>query len=303
VRAACLVALVGLVACNSDDREERSARPRIGKAIPATESTTVSSSSVANDPPPPVTVSELVEGGKHVRLATKHGPVHVWMPKGYEPRRAETIVYVHGYFVDVDEAWRAYKLEAQFASSAINAMFIAPEAPVSAQGAISWTSLSELLDTVERGLAEKLPRRRVVAMGHSGAHRTLRTWLGDPVAAQLIDTVVLVDAAYVEIDEFKDWILGDPKRRLIDIGDDTRVWTDKLHADLPETVVLEEFPSVEDGIPREAARARILYIKSSVGHFPLVTSGWALPMVLRTLRAKRLVREPLAELLARSTSP
>jgi hypothetical protein len=64
--------------------------------------------------------------------------------------------------------------------------------------------------------------------------------------------------------------------------------------------VLEQFPSLDEGIPRKAARARILYIKSNLGHFPLVTGGIALPMILRTLRAKRLVREPLAEILQTS---
>jgi len=87
------------------------------------------------------------------------------------------------------------------------------------------------------------------------------------------------------------------RHRLIDIGDDTRAWTDKLHGSLPETYVLDKFPSLEEGIPREARRARILYIKSTLGHFPLVTNGIALPMILRTLRAKRLVREPLSEIL------
>ena len=60
--------------------------------------------------------------------------------------------------------------------------------------------------------------------------------------------------------------------------------------------------TLEEGIPKSAARARILHIKSSLGHFPLVTGGIALPMVLRTLRAKRLVREPLAEILDRTGS-
>src|SRR5689334_21378507 len=52
-------------------------------------------------------------------------------------------------------------------------------------------------------------------MGHSGAHRTLRAWLKDSA----IDTVVLVDAAYGEIDQYKDWILGNVHRRMIDVGD------------------------------------------------------------------------------------
>jgi hypothetical protein len=283
------------VACKS---EERAKRPRVGRTMSTAEEAAMSTrgtSSEAPPPPPKVTLSELVEGGRHVRLATAHGPVHVWTPKGYDRKRAETILYVHGYFVHVDQAWSSYKLETQFASSAINAIFIACEAPNSTSEPISWTSLADLLDTVEKGIGEKLPRRRIVAMGHSGAHRTLRAWLSDPA----IDTVVLVDAAYGEIDEYKDWILGDPHRRLIDVGDDTRAWTDKLHADLPETVVLEEFPTLAEGIPQGARRARILYIKSSLGHMPLVTSGYSIPMILRMLRARRVVREPLAELLER----
>jgi len=108
---------------------------------------------------------------------------------------------------------------------------------------------------------------------------------------------VLVDAAYGEIDQYKKWIDASDQHRLIDIGDDTREWTDQLHAQIPDTYVLDEFPSVEDGLPREAARARVVYIKSNLGHFPLVTGGVALPMILSTLRAKRLVRQPLAEIL------
>ena len=38
-------------------------------------------------------------------------------------------------------------------------------------------------------------------------------------------------------------------------------------------------------------------VKSSLGHMPLVTSGYSLPLILRMLRARRLVREPVAEIL------
>jgi hypothetical protein len=281
--------VVCVIACNSD----HSRTPRLDRVKPGPESVEPSYAWTSHEVAPPPTLTELVEGGTHWRFMTAHGPVHVWTPKGYNAKRAETIVYVHGFYAHVDDAWQNYKLETQFAGSAINAMFIACEAPASGTEPVSWTSLSDLLAAVERGTGQPWPKRRIVTVGHSGAWRTLIGWLGDPN----IDTVVLVDAAYGEIDKYKQWVLASDQHRLIDIGDDTREWTDKLHADLPETYVLEAFPSLEEGIPREASRARIVYIKSNLGHFPLVTNGFALPMILRTLRARRLVREPLAELL------
>ena len=283
------VAVAMLVGCD----EVASHRARLKGLPDEPVDRAVAFASTQHDSPAPVTLEQLVARGKHWRLDTEHGPVHVWIPGGYDPKRAETIVYVHGYYVHVDDAWAKYDLPTQFAASAINAMFIAPEGPAMPNENVSWESLGPLLDDVEKGIGQRLPRKRIVTMGHSAAYRTLLGWLDEPV----IDTVVLVDAAYGEIEQYKTWILGDDHRRLIDVGDDTRAWTDELHAGLPETVVLDQFPSLEDGVPPAAAKARILYIKSNLGHFPLVTGGVALPMILRTLRAKRLVRQPLAEIL------
>jgi hypothetical protein len=290
VRALLLATIAVGSACDA----EAPRSPRLGRIKPGAEVASTSFDSTAREPaPPPITLPELVEGGTHWRWVSRRGPIHVWTPKGYDVKRADTIVYVHGFYVHVDQAWKAYKLETQFAASAINAMFIAPEAPASGAEPVSWTSLAELLDEVERGVGQPLPRRRIVAIGHSGAWRTVIGWLGEPE----VDTVVLVDAAYGEIDQYRKWVLASDRHRLIYVGDDTRKWTDKLAASLPDTVVLEDFPTLEGGVPREAVRARILYIKSNVGHLPLVTNGTALPMILRTLRAKRLVRVPLAEIM------
>jgi hypothetical protein len=241
-----------------------------------------------------VTLSSLVANGHDWRLETDHGPVHVWIPRGYDVKRAETIVYIHGYYIHVDDAWTQYELPQKFAASGINAMFIAIEAPSTFAEPIAWESMLPLLDTVEKAIGQPWPKRRVVAFGHSAAWRTLLGWLDE---AQL-DTVVLLDAAYGEIDQYKKWIDASPRHRLIDVGDDTREWTDQLHAQLPDSVVLESFPTVEDGIPPSAAKARILYIKSNLGHFPLVTNKTAIPLILRTLRARRVLDEPLAEILA-----
>jgi hypothetical protein len=278
------------LACDSSDKQA----PR-RLSLPFDEPTGDPTSTSTRKEPKPRTLSTLVADGRYWRLTTPHGPVHVWIPKRYDAKRAETIVYVHGYYTDVDGAWTDHHLPEQFAGSAINAMFIACEAPSGPTEPVSWTELSALLAAVEVGIGQPTPKRRIVAIGHSGAYRTLLDWLPE----KELDTVVLLDAAYGEVEKYRDWVLADEHRRLIDVGDDTREWTDKLHAGLTDTMVLDNFPSLEEGLPRSASRARILYIKSSLGHFPLVTGGIALPMILRTLRAPRLLRKPLAEILAR----
>jgi hypothetical protein len=279
--------VIALIACDSSGK-----RPRLDPPVDEPEPA-MSARATAQDDPPPPTIADLVQGGRHWRIDSAHGPIHVWTPHGYQARRAETVVYVHGYYIHVDDAWREHHLDVQFAASTIDAMFIACEAPAGFTEPVSWASIKELLDTVEKGIGEATPRRRIVAIGHSGAYRTLLDWLDEPI----LDTVVLFDAAYGEIDSYRNWVLAAQRHRLIDVGDDTKQWTEQLHKSLPDSVVLDSFPSVEEEIPRAAARARILYIRSNLGHFPLVTGGIALPMVLRTLRAKSLLQVPLAQLL------
>lgn len=216
----------------------------------------------------------------HRRITTKHGPVHVWLPRGYDAESAGIVVFVHGYFTGVDDAWRTYHLAHQFAESGINALFIACEAPEGPTDPVSWTSVRELLDQVEIRLHERLPRGPVFAVGHSGAHRTLSTWVGEDV----LDTIGLLDALYGELPEIRSWIDGSPDRRLIDVGEITRPWADRLHAALPETKVFEDFPPPDRGHLEGARAARIVYVRSQLGHMPLITGGVALPMVLRASR-------------------
>lgn len=293
-----LVVLAGLLAAGCEGKRRRQRAPNVELPVERLEPA-VASSLTAREAAPPPKLSELVDGGRYWRLPTPKGPIHVWTPRGYNARRANTVVYVHGYYTHVDAAWKEHRLPSQFAASALNAMFVACEAPAGFGEAVAWDSIAELLEMVEAGTGEAAPRRRIVAVGHSGAYRTLLGWLDEPV----LDTVVLLDAAYGEVESYWSWVLGSPRRRLIDVGDDTRQWTEQLHAGLPKTVVLDGFPAVEDEIPRAAARAKILYIRSSIGHFPLVTGGVALPMVLRTLSRRRLLDVPLADLVDGPAEP
>jgi hypothetical protein len=217
----------------------------------------------------------------HVRLLTGHGPVHVWTPAGYDPQVAATVVYVHGYFANVDDAWSAYRLQEQFRASHLNALFIACEAPTSEREDVAWPSVASLLDTVVEARGP-LPEGRVVAIGHSGAHRTLALWLAEPE----LDTIALLDAAYGDLGAYGTWLDARPGRRLIDVGDLTRAATDAFHESLAETVVVERFPRpASGGLPGALQAARVIYVRSHMGHMPLVTRGIAIPMILRTIAA------------------
>jgi hypothetical protein len=229
-------------------------------------------------------VGEGIVIGDHARLETPRGPVHVWTPRGYAPETAMTVVYVHGYQIDVDQAWWGHGLPEQFGLAAVNAMFIACAAPQGKHDAVSWTSLSALLDAV-RASGRPLPKGPVAAIGHSGAYRTLEHWVRD----RRLDTMVLLDAGYGQLWWVRQWLLGKPHRRLINVGDDTRVFTDRLHRSLPGTLTLQGFGAFADPAQVERlARERIVYVRTTIGHHDIASGALALPAVLRILGAPRL---------------
>jgi hypothetical protein len=213
-----------------------------------------------------------LEGGVHQRVSTAHGPLHLWTPGGYSGR-GDIVVYVHGNRVNVDQAWTNHRLASQFAASEIDAMFIVCEAPATDAESVSWVSLSELLGTAERASGQVLPSGRVAVVGHSAAHRTVLPWLDE----SQLDTLVLVDAVYGDVDRWAAWAKAKDDRRLIFVGEDTREWADQLAELFPEATVLDRMPAQGDRLPT----SRIVYIKSDVGHFQLASGGVALPALLR----------------------
>jgi hypothetical protein len=243
----------------------------------------------AGDPPPPAPqptahpLTAAVAAGAHHRLDTDHGPVHVWVPDGYQPRDAALIFYVHGYYTDVDTAWTDHRLPEQFASSGLNAVFVACEAPKGSRQDVSWYSLGDLVQTVLGETSLPRPLGPVVAVGHSGAYRTLVEWLDYP----LLDTVILVDALYNELDAFRTWMLGSPDRRLIDLSQDTIRWSEELSTSLAAaglaTVTVDRVPRDDLDWPDGIRDARAVMIRSQLEHMALVEDGVAIPVVLRLL--------------------
>jgi hypothetical protein len=232
-------------------------------------------------PARPQTLAEVVAAGRQWRFETERGPVHVWIPADYDARTAATVVFVHGYHTDIDTAWVDYRLPEQFALSGLNAMFIAGGAPAGKRESIVWPSLTGLVATVVARIDVPVPTKRLVAVGHSGAYRTLATWLPNPQ----LDTVVLLDAVYGEY-SFMGWVRESAKRRLLNIAYETGRYSDWMHRHLPSTVRV-------DGLPLEGfPDARIVYAKTDVGHWQLVTDGVALPLALRALGVEQVPGAP-----------
>ena len=237
---------------------------------------------LAGDPPPVPAqgpIAAAVSAGRHVRIDGPRGPIHVWIPASYHADTGATILYVHGYWDSADTAWTAHQLPEQFALSALNAIFIAPEAPVQQRTPINYPELGELLRLVEDQAGVMRGAALTAAVGHSGAFRTIQEWLDEP----LIDQIVMIDAMYGEESLFVSWFGASPRRRLIDVGWDTLLGTEAATARIPETVTIDRFPPSWDAWPPEARRARSLYIRSQYNHMPLVTDGVALPFLLRLL--------------------
>ena len=233
-------------------------------------------------------IASAVASGRHVRIDGPRGPIHVWIPASYHADTGATILYLHGYFDDADTAWTGHQLAQQFALSALNAVFVVPEAPVAQKVPINYPDLGELLRLVEDGAGVTRGAALTVAVGHSGAFRTLQAWLDEP----LLDQMVMIDAMYGDEDAIVGWMRTSPRHRLIFVGEDTLLATESVAEKLPDTLTLDRVPPTYDTWPAAAKTARSVYIRAQFAHMPLVTEGIVLPALLRLLPVELLADEP-----------
>lgn len=247
---------------------------------------------IANDPAPAPgdasILQQAVQAGTHVRIDGPRGPIHVWIPAGYRADTGATVVYVHGYFDDADTAWTMHQLPEQFSLSALNAMFVVPEAPVAQRTPVNYPDLGELLRLVEERTGTTRGAALTVAVGHSGAFRTIEAWLDEP----LIDQIVMIDAMYGDENAIVTWFGSSSRRRLVTVGQDTILGTESVATKIPETFVVERFPPEYELWPPEAKTARHVYVRAQFGHMPLVTEGIVIPSLLRLLPVERLADQP-----------
>jgi hypothetical protein len=223
---------------------------------------------------------DVVAGGKHHRLETEHGVIHVWRPSRYDPTTAGILIYVHGYYTDVDRAWGEHRLADQFKESRQNALFIVPEAPDGKGQDVFWKDLGALLETVRTKTRLRTPDGPLVVIGHSGAYRTVAEWLG----YRRLDEVILLDALYGHEDEFRAWVSNEPgheANKLVIVSIETIARSDQFVAKDPFAAKRETIPDRLFELSRGTRNAQVIYMKSQFDHMGLVTQEKAIPVLLR----------------------
>ena len=236
---------------------------------------------------PAETPANPASEGEEVRLETAHGPVYVWRPAAYEPRTAGIVVYVHGFFTSLDQTWTEDHLAAQFQASGRNAVFIAPEAPQSADDGVSWDSLAALLHAVDEAATFSLPHGPVILVGHSGGFRTILDWLHEP----RVQCVILLDGLYGGQTQFRAWLRaptrGQPHRMVL-VAYDTWRRSNRFARRTPGTVRRASIPKSPSSFTPRETRARLLFLHSQYGHMEIVNNGKVIPLLLEITALKPL---------------
>ncbi len=235
---------------------------------------------------------DTVEGGKHWRIKTAEGAVHVWVPPGYDRATAGTVVYVHGYYVDADGAWADYKLARQFKASHQNAMFVVPDSPSGNDQEVQWPALTDLRKALAKANI-RIPDGPTIVMGHSGAFRTVMKW----VDHHAIEQIILLDALYGGEKQFDDYIANGKRadqHKLIVVGSDTAASSSSFAKKYPFAVARDAMPDGK-GFSRRERRAKLLYIRSQFGHMEIVTSGKVIPKLLQLTHLHAVGAKPAKE--------
>jgi hypothetical protein len=217
--------------------------------------------------------------GEHSRFVSPRGVIHVWRPGPYNARSAGIVVYVHGYFTDVDQAWADDHLAEQFQASGRNALFVTPEAPEGRGEEVRWKNLTTLLSDVEQGWDSPLPAGPIVLVGHSAAYRTIVNWLHDP----RVKSVILLDGLYRNERQFLRWLRYAPNHQshhLVLVANDTARHSQRLARRFPQARKLNRIPDSPGEFTPQEKRARLLLLRSQYEHMEIVSSGKVIPVLL-----------------------
>lgn len=186
------------------------------------------------------------------QIVTPNGDIFVWTPRGATNERG-TVIYLHGDDRDAAGALHDHDLIAKFKSSNLDATFIVPEAPTSAEDTVRFRDLDTLLARVNA--VTGLGSGPVIVLAHSAGYRTAYEWLRSPRLTYL----ALLDALYRHEPEFQAFA---KTHRMTVFGRATDAQGRRLVAAVGGIAL----PSIPQTWTAEQQDARVVYAKSQFLH-------------------------------------
>lgn len=205
--------------------------------------------------------------------------VAIFIPNGFKPGEVTNfIVYVHGWYNNIDSACAQFKLIEQFSESNKNAIFIFPEGPKNSPDSYCGRlekkdGLKNLINDATKFLSEKGKLNtakvgNIILAGHSGAYRAISFCLMRGGLTENISDVILFDALYGETEKYAHWIKN-YNGRFINIYTDnggTKNETENLMDDL-DGWGISYFKSEENELsPDDLSNNRLIFIHTDLTH-------------------------------------
>ncbi|HEY6952741.1 MAG TPA: hypothetical protein VI758_10060 [Bacteroidota bacterium] len=205
--------------------------------------------------------------------------VAMFIPDGYRPSDSVDLVFhFHGWFNNIDTAFKRYELARQFAESGKNAILIVPEGPRDAPDSFGgkledkdgFRRLTEdVLDylyTMKKINAHRVGQ--IILSGHSGGYHVISSILARGGLTEHIREVYLFDALYGQTEKFVHWLdLFDAK--LVNVYTDsggTREETRNLIDDLDSWGMPHFEAELEQAIPHDLKKNKLVFLHTKLQH-------------------------------------
>jgi hypothetical protein len=212
--------------------------------------------------------------------------VLVFVPKKFNNRvSTDMVIYMHGWYNNVDSSLAQFNLVNQFAQAEKNALLVMPQGPYNApdshggkfelpDGMVVF--LNELVSELIK--AEVLRNQRMGSLllaGHSGAYRALAHMAvhgGYPVSE-----ICLLDGLYSHVEKFTLWIERNPKTRFFNVysehSPETKENTESMMLTMKAFRMSYLHLKDKDASLADIEKNRVIFLESALKHNEVVVPG------------------------------
>lgn len=225
---------------------------------------------------------------KRLFPADKHysdSSVALFIPRGFRQSEAiDLVVYLHGWWNNIDTTLRKYKLPQQLFESGKNAILVVPEGPRNAPDSFAGKLedagglkrfVSDIVDFLFRESRVKTRSvGKIILSGHSGAYHGISFALMRGGMADVVNEVYLFDALYGQTEKFARWIDRYPGKMIAIYTDSggTKEETEALMEDLDGWQIPYHVLEERSITPADLRNNRLIFIHTDLEHDMVISA-------------------------------